>query len=72
MDLSFQEAGVALHALKSYTVNHMSFNQITPELADLIVKIEDFLVTSAAVDAMVEEVPAEEVVEAPAEAAPAE
>jgi len=72
MNLSFEEAGVVLNALKTCTHNHMAFNQVSPEVAALIMKLEDSLAMSEAVDAIVEEAPAEEVVEAPAEEAPAE
>lgn len=69
MDLSHEEVQVALNALVTYTINHMSFNSVTPELAELISKLraevaERVAVEEAPVEAAVEEVPAEE---APAE-----
>lgn len=73
MNISIEEAQLTLNVLGNVCRQTAHLVAITPELVDLVAKIEDYVVTSAAVDAEVEEALAKiSAEEAPAEEPAAE
>jgi hypothetical protein len=64
ISLTAEEAQVALDSMTIYMLNHVSFNQVTPAMRSLIDKLRADLEASVEVEVV-------EVVEAPAEEAPA-